>query len=265
MTALAPILRVVLHRTTHRQRHASPHTVAAYRDTFRLLLAYAHTQTGKQPSQLDLADLDAGLIAAFLDHLEHERGNTRADPQRPPRGDPLAVPLRRLRQPEHAAADPARPRDPRQAAHQPVVSFLAPAEVDALLAAPGPRTRGSAGAITPCSSSRSRPGCASPSSSRAALRRRRARHRRPRALLRQRPQAALHATHPTHHQRVARLARRTRGYSGDQPLFPTRRGRSARAGRRRRPRRPTRRHRPSALPLAGHQEVHPTRCATPPR
>ena len=58
------------------QRHASQHTVAAYRDTFRLLLTFAVQRTGTQPSQLDIADLDAPLIAAFLDHLEHDRGNS---------------------------------------------------------------------------------------------------------------------------------------------------------------------------------------------
>jgi site-specific recombinase XerD len=58
------------------QRRVSPHTVASYRDTFRLLLSFAQQRAGKAPSQLDLADLDASLITAFLDHLEHERHNT---------------------------------------------------------------------------------------------------------------------------------------------------------------------------------------------
>jgi integrase/recombinase XerD len=50
--------------------------VAAYRDAWRLLLRYAHDRTGRQPCQMDLADLDAPFIAGFLDHLEHDRGNT---------------------------------------------------------------------------------------------------------------------------------------------------------------------------------------------
>src|SRR3954470_3891355 len=57
------------------QRRASPHTIASYRDTMRLLLAFASEQAGKPPSRLDIADLDARLISAFLDHLEHHRGN----------------------------------------------------------------------------------------------------------------------------------------------------------------------------------------------
>lgn len=55
------------------QRNVSPHTVASYRDTFRLLLAFAQAKLGKQPSRLDLIDLDAAFIGAFLDDLEANR------------------------------------------------------------------------------------------------------------------------------------------------------------------------------------------------
>ncbi len=57
------------------QRQASPHTIASYRDTLRLLLAYAQTKLGKQPTQLTIADLDASFIGSFLNHLEQERQN----------------------------------------------------------------------------------------------------------------------------------------------------------------------------------------------
>lgn len=56
-------------------RCVSPRTVAAYRDTFRLLLLFAERHTGKAPTAVALADLDAPLVLAFLDHLEAERGN----------------------------------------------------------------------------------------------------------------------------------------------------------------------------------------------
>lgn len=56
------------------QRHASPHTVGSYRDTFRLLLRFAKTRTGKEPSRLAWEDIDAPLICAFLDDLEAQRG-----------------------------------------------------------------------------------------------------------------------------------------------------------------------------------------------
>ncbi len=58
------------------QLGASPHTVASYRDTFRLLLAFASKRIGRPPSRLGMEDIDAVLIGAFLDHLEQERANT---------------------------------------------------------------------------------------------------------------------------------------------------------------------------------------------
>ena len=57
------------------QRQASPHTIASYRDSFRLLLQWASTRLHKPPSALALADLDPALIGAFLDELETQRGN----------------------------------------------------------------------------------------------------------------------------------------------------------------------------------------------
>ena len=59
-----------------RQRQASPHTVAGYRDCFRLLLHFAKEQLGKMPSQLRVEDLDAPFIGLFLDHLESVRKNS---------------------------------------------------------------------------------------------------------------------------------------------------------------------------------------------
>jgi integrase/recombinase XerD len=58
------------------QRRASPHTLAAYRTTFRLLLRFAAARLGRAPSALTLADLDPTFLSTFLDHLERERGNS---------------------------------------------------------------------------------------------------------------------------------------------------------------------------------------------
>jgi site-specific recombinase XerD len=58
------------------QRQASPHTIANYRDTFRLLLGFAEKRLKKAPSALLITDLDTPFLGAFLDHLEQERGNT---------------------------------------------------------------------------------------------------------------------------------------------------------------------------------------------
>jgi integrase/recombinase XerD len=57
------------------QQGVSPRTVEAYRDTFRLLLAYLPRRLGKPAPSLGLDDLDAPAVLAFLDHLEAERGN----------------------------------------------------------------------------------------------------------------------------------------------------------------------------------------------
>ena len=58
------------------QREASPHTVASYRDTFRLLLAYATRQLARQPTDLSVADIDADLVAGFLAFVEDDRKNS---------------------------------------------------------------------------------------------------------------------------------------------------------------------------------------------
>jgi site-specific recombinase XerD len=73
----APTLPALLERwftdRLMRQRRVSPNTVASYRDTFRLLLIFAHKQLGKAPSSLNLEDIDARLVSAFLDDLETHR------------------------------------------------------------------------------------------------------------------------------------------------------------------------------------------------
>src|SRR5260370_7056776 len=71
------------------QRKVSPHTIASYRDTFRLLLQFAQKRLHKAPSQLGLDNLDASLVGAFLEDLENRRHhgarspNLRFTPTRP--------------------------------------------------------------------------------------------------------------------------------------------------------------------------------------
>jgi site-specific recombinase XerC len=76
MSAVAPTLEAFFTQRLIRQKRASQHTIAAYRDGFRLLLAFTQDRTGKAPSQLEFGDLDAPAIGAFLDHLQRERGNS---------------------------------------------------------------------------------------------------------------------------------------------------------------------------------------------
>lgn len=75
MSALAPILESWFTDRLVRQRAASPNTVAAYRDTIKMLVVFAADRAGKQPSALDLADVDAATVAGFLEHLEIDRHN----------------------------------------------------------------------------------------------------------------------------------------------------------------------------------------------
>jgi len=73
---LAELLQGFFTERLMRQRQASPHTIASYRDTFRLLLRYLQDQHHTPPAALALEAVDAAAIAAFLTHLERERGNT---------------------------------------------------------------------------------------------------------------------------------------------------------------------------------------------
>ena len=75
MTVIAPTLQAFFTERLTKQRDASPRTIASYRDTLRLLLNFVHNTTGRQPSQLDWTELDEPVIAAFLQHLEHQRHN----------------------------------------------------------------------------------------------------------------------------------------------------------------------------------------------
>ena len=135
MTRLAPIMQGFFTDHLITQRHASPHTVASYRDTFRLLLGYAHQRTGKLPAQLDIADLDAVLIGAFLTHLETERGNSAAT--RNARLTAIRALFRyaSLRAPEHAALIARVLAIPAKRTGTTIVCFLTQDETDALIAA----------------------------------------------------------------------------------------------------------------------------------
>jgi integrase/recombinase XerD len=76
MTALAPTLQAFFTTRLTSQYGASPHTVAAYRDTWRLLLDYAAQTTRTPPARLDLSQLDADLINGFLTSLHTQRHNS---------------------------------------------------------------------------------------------------------------------------------------------------------------------------------------------
>ena len=140
MTALAPTLEAFFTSRLINEKGVSPHTIAAYRDTFRLLLRFAQQRTGKQPSNLELEDLDAALITAFLDHLEHERANSPRTRNARLAAIHSMFRFAALRHPEHAALISRVIAVPTKRFDRAIVCYLTPEEVNALLAAPD-RTR----------------------------------------------------------------------------------------------------------------------------
>jgi site-specific recombinase XerC len=104
MSLIAPTLQAFFTDRLARQLQASPRTIASYRDTLRLLLGFAHEQSGKAPSSLDWDDLDETLIAAFLEHLETERGNSARTRNLRLTAIRSLFRYAALRHPEHAAA-----------------------------------------------------------------------------------------------------------------------------------------------------------------
>jgi site-specific recombinase XerD len=141
MTALAPTLQAFFTDRLTRQRHASPQTVAAYRDTWRLLLTYACGRTGKQPSGLDIADLDAPLIGAFLDHLEHDRGNSPRTRNARLAAIHSMFSYAALHHPEHAQQIARVLAIPPKRFDKALVTWLTDPELGALLAAPDTTSR----------------------------------------------------------------------------------------------------------------------------
>lgn len=139
-TSLAPLLERFFTQRLMQQRQASPHTISSYRDTFRLFLKFAQERLHKPPSRLELEEVDAPLIVAFLDHLEKHRA--------------LSVRSRNLRltafhsffryaafeAPTHSAQIQRVLAIPSKRFTRTLVRFLTRPEVDALLAAPDQRT-----------------------------------------------------------------------------------------------------------------------------
>jgi integrase/recombinase XerD len=76
MTLLPSLVQRFFTDRLYAQLAASPNTIAAYRDTFRLLLQFASEQAGKPPTKLTLEQLDVTLVADFLTHMEDKRGNS---------------------------------------------------------------------------------------------------------------------------------------------------------------------------------------------
>ena len=136
MSSLAPLLQAFFTERLIGQRDASPHTIASYRDALCLLLRFAQQRLGKAPHQLDIDDIDASLIGAFLNHLETDRGvsvrtrNARLTAIR------WLFGFAAYRHPEHAATIQRVLAIPPKRVSRTVVTYLSDIEMQALLDAP---------------------------------------------------------------------------------------------------------------------------------
>ena len=122
------------------QRQASAHTIASYRDTFKMLLHFAQKRLHKAPSELALEDIDAPLVAAFLDDLEAARGVTARTRNLRLTAVHSFFRYASYEAPTHAAQIARVLAIPAKKFARTLVPFLSRAEVDALLAAPDQRT-----------------------------------------------------------------------------------------------------------------------------
>jgi site-specific recombinase XerD len=136
MTALATTLQAFFTDRLSRQRQVSPHTLAAYRDTLRLLLVFASVQRSREPSKLDIDDLEAPLVGAFLDHLEQKRKNGVRTRNARLAAIRSLFRYAALRHPEHAAVIERVLAIPTKRFDRRLVTFLTEPEIEALLAAP---------------------------------------------------------------------------------------------------------------------------------
>jgi integrase/recombinase XerD len=136
MSTLAPVLEAFFTEYLMRQREASKHTIAAYRDTFRLLLSFAQQQLRKRPATLDMADLDVPLISSFLHHLEAGRGNSVTTRNARLAAIHSLFEFAAVRLPEHAGLIQRVLAMPPKRHDRADVTFLTAEETRALLAAP---------------------------------------------------------------------------------------------------------------------------------
>lgn len=122
------------------QRRVSPHTVASYRDTFRLLLQFAQKQLGKPPSKFAMTDLNSTLIGAFLDSLEKARANSSRSRNLRLTAIRSFFRYTALECPEHSAGIQRVLAIPPKRQSSRLVDFLTRSEIEALLAVPDQTT-----------------------------------------------------------------------------------------------------------------------------
>lgn len=136
MTLVGPTLQAFFTERLARQLQASPQTIASYRDTLRLLLNFIHHDAGIAPCSLDWADLDEARIAAFLQHLEVDRGNSVRTRNLRLTAIRSLFHYATLRHPEHAAQLARVLAIPPKRYEKRTITFLTADEAKALIDAP---------------------------------------------------------------------------------------------------------------------------------
>ena len=139
-TSFAGLLQRYFTQRLMHQRQASPHTIASYRDTFKMLLQFARKRLHKAPSALALEDVDVPLVAAFLDDLEASRGVTARTRNLRLTAVHASFPFAAFEAPTHSAQIQRVLAIPAKRFARALVPFLSRQEVDALLAAPDQRS-----------------------------------------------------------------------------------------------------------------------------
>lgn len=132
---LSALIEAFFHKRLIAQRRVSLHTVASYRDTFRLLLVFAQQQLSRPPSQLALKDLSPSLVSDFLDQLETNRDNTARTRNLRLAAIRSFFRFAALEAPERSGMIQRVLAIPNKRCQRPLIGFLTRAEVEALLAA----------------------------------------------------------------------------------------------------------------------------------
>ena len=127
-------------RRLMQQRCASPHTIGSYRDTFRLLLQFVQARIGQSPSKLAFEQIDAPLIAEFLDDLQKTRDSTARSRNLRLTAIRSFFRYAAFEAPEHAAQIQRVLAIPSQRFSRTQIGFLTRPEIEALLAAPDQRS-----------------------------------------------------------------------------------------------------------------------------
>ena len=139
-TDLGPLVETFFCKRLISQRRASPHTIASYRDTFRLLLAFAQKRLNRPPSQLELKDISPSLVSDFLDHLEATRGNRARTRNLRLTAVRSFFRFAALEAPDHGGLIQRVLAIPNKRCQRPLIGFLTRPEIEALLAAVDCRT-----------------------------------------------------------------------------------------------------------------------------